>query len=299
MSEIHNMQMRDKIEQANLHNAQQQVDINGRNASNMQANAHNQESLDQIHETGAQLEGNSDKFVQGINQMSKDSVVSNRTAGEYNAGDATNWSFNSEYHQLDSASHESVHQLYDQANQGFEQIQQGVQNGTLDSVQAMQQAQSILLTMNTAKYSTYQQFLETMSKYTASHPNIDYVPLQNYMDNIVNNPTAIDAMVDGMTHSIEAGRTLQEAVIELYSPIVADIQGIPADIESLIAPLITQAAITGYLNKLNVKYDKKLNGPTHNAIIEEGLLKTIEHKHNIEDGLTEEEVEEIEEGRSR
>ena len=39
------MQLKDKIDQANMHNAQQQVDINGRNASNMQANQHNQYHL--------------------------------------------------------------------------------------------------------------------------------------------------------------------------------------------------------------------------------------------------------------
>jgi hypothetical protein len=265
----------------------------------MQANQHNQETMDQIHQTGANLEGKSDQFVQGMNQMSKDSVVGNRTAGEYNAADSTNWSMNSEYHQLDSASHESVHQLYDQANQGFDQIQKGVSNGTLDSVSAMEQAHNILTTMNTAKYATYQQFLETIAKYTASHPNIDYVPLQTYMDNIVNNPSAIDAMVDGMTEAVQAGRTLQEAVLEVYSPIVADIQGIPADIESLIGPLITQAALTGYLNRLSINYDKKLNGPDQNAIIEEGLLNVLDYKNSLEDGLTEEEVEEVEEGRSR
>ena len=254
LTEIHNQGVRKEIEAANQQNIGVNNQINQANTQNGVANQLNRETIDQVHNSGAKLESRSTDYVEGINTMSRDSVVSTRTAGEYNAGDATNWSFNSTYRDLDHASHESVHASYDQANQAFADIQAGIQNGSLDAAGALREAQTVLETMNQSKIATYNAFLETIKTYAPAHPQHDYVPLENYMNDIVNNPTAINNMVDGMVESIQVGQTLQDAVMQVYSPVAAMVTTLPDNIQSFILPLVTQAAITGYLNRLHGKF---------------------------------------------
>ena len=301
MTEIHNMQLKGKIEEANQHNAQEQLRSNQVDAYNQQANINNQKTIDEVHETGKQLEGRSDDYVQGVNQMSQDSIVSTRATGEYNAGDATNWSFNSEYRELDHASHEHVHEMYDQANAGFDALQQGVANGTISPTQAVQEAQSILNQMNTSKFDMYSQFLDTIRDYAPKHPQHDYVPLQNELEQIVTNPQAINNMVDGMIESVNAGHSLQDAMLNIYQSFAADIMVLPSNIQSIVIPLITQAGITGYLNRLKENYDKQYGTPVdYNQIIEESIVDVINDdldKSRYQEEDKEEELEE--EGRSR
>ena len=254
LTEIHNQGVRREIEAANQQNIGVNDQIRQANDQNSVANQLNKEQIDLVHSAGAKLESRSGSYVDGINTMTKDSVVSTRTAGEYNAGDATNWSFNSTYRDLDHASHESVHASYDQANQAFADIQAGVQNGSLDAAGALQEAQRVLETVNQSKFATYNEFLETMKTYVPAHPQHDYQPLQEYMDDIVNNQSAIDNMVDGMVESIQVGQSLQEAVMQVYSPVAAMVTTLPDNIQSYILPLVTQAAITGYLNRLHGKF---------------------------------------------
>ena len=249
LTEIHNQGVRREIEAANNENIGVNNQIEQANQQNLTANQQNLNTIDQVHSTGRTLEGRSGDYVQGIEHMSRDSVVSNRTAGEYNAGDATNWSFNSEYRTLDHASHESVHALYDQANASFESIKQGLQDGTLTNADAIREAQNALAAVEEAKMTTYAAFRETMNTYCPAHPQHDYEPLMNYMDDIVNNPTVINRMVDGMQESVANGVLLQQAVMQVYSPVAAVVKTLPDNIQSFILPLVTQAAITGYLNR--------------------------------------------------
>ena len=291
LSEIHNAGVRKEIAEANQANATVNDQITQSNQANIAANQQNVATMDSIHQTGRQLEGRAGDFTQGVQHMTKDSVVSNRAAGEYNAGDATNWSFNATYHTMDKASHSSVHDLYDQANLAFADISKGVQNGTLSPAQALEEAQKALATVETAKMGTYQAFLETMKTYVPAHPQHDYVPIQDYMDKIVNDPNTINSMVDGMVESVKAGESLQQAILEVYQPISAAVQVLPDNIQSFIFPLVTQACITGYMNRIAKKAIKDTNVRDYN----EEMAKYYEDLL----GRNEVELEEDSEARSR
>lgn len=239
------------VEQAknkgNALNAAEQQRVDGIDQANIGRSARNGVKQGEINQHGSTLEGNTDSYSEGMEQIGYSNPATVRAYDEYgNEIEYGDWG--AAHTAADNASHLKFAQRSSAFESEVNRLNQLKNSGQLTNVQYLQGMQSAISQASSGMVSDMghciQQLRGQMSTY-------DYTATMNWYNNLVNNPSAIDHMVDGLVESVGIGEKLSKTVIESYQPVQAMIQQIPGTVRPLFGSMIVGTIAVGVMNKQN------------------------------------------------
>lgn len=208
-------------------------------------NAHNKDTINQVHDIGNKISGKRQTFESGIQAQAHSDIINKQNTNERMAYDAdaistggSHGGYGSEYRTIDVQGHNDVEQLYDSVKEQISDATSKYAQGLIDRPGLTESISNIATQANQSLKGTIEQALPYFEQYAASHPQFKLSGVGESMRYIVDNPTAIPDMYQAMVDTTNLGDTLSGLSIEQ----IQAFQSLPSD---LATTLIANASALG------------------------------------------------------
>lgn len=228
------------------HMVETQKVVDSHNAQIANANTHNQDTIDQVHQTGQEIYDKADVFRKGQEAQAQHDVLNYGNAGERYSLDRAavetggDWPLGSStYKNLDDAQHAMTGSLYDQTQARLTDIGTQYANGQLDQAAALQEVNQVAAESQQTLTELVNQYLPYAQQYASTHPQFQLDALTSGLQYISQNPTAITDMNQAMLDTVNMGQSLTGLTVEQ----VQALQSLPSDVATTLFGAATAAGL--------------------------------------------------------
>ena len=219
-------------------------------------NAANQQTIDQIHQTGRDIAGKRDVFNQGMQAQANSDSINTLNIGERNASNLSvnaghGWTGSDIYRSADNIAHETAKNSFEAAQQQIEDITAKYSVGDLSQSDVTAAFADMATKANNTLTSTIKNAESSFNTYMQSHPQFELSEVGNAMNYLVQNPQAIPDMYKAMADVTDMGDTLAGLSIEQ----VQALQSLPSDLQTTLLGAAGTAALAYQCAKATQTYN--------------------------------------------
>ena len=217
------------------------------------ANAHNQATMDQVHQIGEDITGKADTFKQGMEAQTQGDVLGVGNTIERAELDMHNWSFTDAYRAADKTGHNFYNQFSDDVAKQINGVANRYSSGAITQDVALREMAAIANSSHQTLVNVSDQCLSILRSYAANHPQFDLTAVEDAMAYLVAHPDAVANMNNGMVDVINLGEALKGLSLQQYQSLVS----IPSDMLSTLICACSAASLAGYVSR---DMERKYNG---------------------------------------
>ncbi len=242
-----------------------------------QANAHNQVTMDQVHQIGEDITDKADTFKEGMEAQTHEDVLNASNTIERAELDMHNWSFSDAYHAADKTGHSFYNQFSDNVTRQINDVAHRYSSGAITQDVALREMASIANDSHQTLVDVSGECLDILRSYASTHPQFDLSAVEESMAYLVSHPDAIANMNNGMIDVVNLGETLKTLTLDQYKGLV----NIPSDMLSTLVCACSAASLAGYVSRdMQRKYNGKVvYGNEITDMMEEYLNSQVEEEH--------------------
>lgn len=219
------------------------------------ANAHNQATMDQVHQIGEDITGKADEFKAGMEAQAQEDVLGASNTIERAELDMNNWSFTNAYHAADKTGHSFYNQFSDDVTRQINDVANRYSSGVITQDVALREMAAIANSSHQTLVNVSDQCLSILRNYAASHPQFDLSAVEDAMAYLVAHPDAVANMNNGMVDVVNLGETLKGLSLQQYQSLVS----IPSDMLSTLICACSAASLAGYVSKdMDRRYNSRV-----------------------------------------
>ena len=218
--------------------------LDAEQAKAAQVNGTNQQTIDQVHQTGQDIAGHRDTFEKGMEAQANSDAINTLNVGERGASNESvnagyGWSSGSIYGEADKIAHETAKQAYQTSQQQIQDIAAKYSQGLLSEGDVTQAFADMATQTHQTLDSVVESTLPHFQKYMETHPQFELSEVGKAMDYLVQNPNAIPQMYQGMVDVTNMGESLSGLTIEQ----VEALQSLPSDLQTTLLGAVSSAAL--------------------------------------------------------
>ena len=253
-----------------VHQIESQQLLRDQQAQANTVNAHNQATMNYVHQTGQRISDKRGTFQEGMEAQAQQDILTNADVRERAHLDLSNWSFNDAYHAADHAGHDAYNQFNIDVTNQINAVTADYAQGLITQAEALQRMSQISSDAQATLNSVVDSSLAILRPYAASHPQFDLTAVQQSMEYIVAHPNAIADMNQAMVEVTNLADGLQglqmmpmSALSELPSDMASTIVCAASAclLASNVASSLTKAPKKGtYGNEITDMMDNYLYG---------------------------------------
>ena len=217
------------------------------------ANAHNQATMDQVHQIGEDITGKADEFKAGMEAQAQEDVLGASNTIERAELDMHNWSFTDAYRAADRTGHSFYNQFSDDVTRQINDVANRYSSGTITQDVALREMAAIANSSHQTLVNVSDQCLSILRNYAASHPQFDLTAVEDAMAYLVAHPDAVANMNNGMVDVVNLGEALKGLSLQQYQGLVS----IPSDMLSTLICAASAASLAGHVSR---DMDRRYNG---------------------------------------
>ena len=218
-----------------------------------QANAHNQATMDQVHQIGEDITGKADDFRAGMDAQVQEDVLDASNTIERAELDMHNWSFTDAYHAADRTGHSFYNQFSDDVTRQINDVANRYSSGAITQDVALREMAAIANSSHQTLVNVTDQCLSILRNYAASHSQFDLTAVEEAMAYLVAHPDAVVNMNNGMVDVVDLGEALKGLSLQQYQGLVS----IPSDMLSTLICAASAASLAGHVSR---DMDRRYNG---------------------------------------
>lgn len=228
----------------NTHITEANKVLDAEQAKAAQANATNQQTIDQVHQTGQDIAGHRETFDRGMQAQANSDAINTLDVGERSASNQSvnaggGWSSGSVYVEADNIAHATAKEAYNATQQQIQDVATQYTQGLLSEGEVAQQMANIATQSNQTLNNVIQEALPHFQQYMQTHPQFELSEVGQAMDYLVQNPDAIPQMYQGMVNVTNMGESLTGLTIEQVSAL----QSLPSDMQTTLLGAVSSAAL--------------------------------------------------------
>ena len=218
--------------------------LDAEQAKAAQVNGTNQQTIDQVHQTGQDIAGHRETFEKGMEAQANSDAINTLNVGERGASNESvnagyGWSSGSIYGEADKIAHETAKQAYQTSQQQIQDIAAKYSQGLLSEGDVTQAFADMATQTHQTLDSVVESTLPHFQKYMETHPQFELSEVGKAMDYLVQNPNAIPQMYQGMVDVTNMGEDLAGLTIEQ----VEALQSLPSDMQTTLLGAVSSAAL--------------------------------------------------------
>ena len=218
-----------------------------------QANAHNQATMDQVHQIGEDITGKADDFRAGMDAQVQEDVLDASNTIERAELDMHNWSFTDAYHAADRTGHSFYNQFSDDVTRQINDVANRYSSGAITQDVALREMAAIANSSHQTLVNVTDQCLSILRNYAANHSQFDLTAVEEAMAYLVAHPDAVVNMNNGMVDVVDLGEALKGLSLQQYQGLVS----IPSDMLSTLICAASAASLAGHVSR---DMDRRYNG---------------------------------------
>lgn len=228
----------------NTHITEANKVLDAEQAKAAQVNATNQQTIDQVHQTGQDIAGHRETFDRGMQAQANSDAINTLDVGERSASNQSvnaggGWSSGSVYVEADNIAHATAKEAYNATQQQIQDVATQYTQGLLSEGEVAQQMANIATQSNQTLNNVIQEALPHFQQYMQTHPQFELSEVGQAMDYLVQNPDAIPQMYQGMVNVTNMGENLTGLTIEQVSAL----QSLPSDMQTTLLGAVSSAAL--------------------------------------------------------
>lgn len=218
--------------------------LDAEQAKAAQVNGANEQTMNQVHQTGQDIANHREIFQKGAEYQAKSDSINTLNIGERAASDQSvnagyGWSSGPVYVDADNIAHATAKQMYDSAQAQIQDVAGKYAQGILSQAEVTQSLADIAKQANHTLTETVQNALPHFQTYMQNHPQFDLAEVGEAMSYLVQNPEAISKMYQGMTDVTNMG----ESLTGLTMSQVEALQSLPSDMQTTLLGAASTAAL--------------------------------------------------------
>lgn len=218
--------------------------LDAEQAKATQVNGANEQTMNQVHQTGQDIVNHREIFQKGAEYQAKSDSINTLNIGERAASDQSvnagyGWSSGPVYVDADNIAHATAKQMYDSAQAQIQDVAGKYAQGILSQAEVTQSLADIAKQANHTLTETVQNALPHFQTYMQNHPQFDLAEVGEAMNYLVQNPEAISKMYQGMTDVTNMG----ESLTGLTMSQVEALQSLPSDMQTTLLGAASTAAL--------------------------------------------------------
>lgn len=237
-----------------VHQFKSQELLKQQNADAANINAANDNIIDYVHQTGADIEGKRGVFQDGMEAQAHQDVLSSANMIERSSLDMSNWSFTDAYHTADEAGHTFFNGFSQDVTSKINDITAQYGSGAINQVEAIHQMAKVANSAQNTLVNVSNECTNILKTYAESHPQFDLSGIQDSIDYVVAHPNAISDMNQAMLDATNLAGGLEGLAINH----VEALSSLPSDMASTLVCAASAAGLALQVSKsLNANYGKK------------------------------------------
>lgn len=222
--------------------------VDEHNAQVDAVNAHNQDTMSQVHQAGQGIYDKADVFRKGQEAQAQQDVVNFGNTGERMSLDSSaieaggDWGHGlgtSFYRNADDAQHAMTESIYNETQTRISDIGSRYATGELDQLAALQEVGKVAADSQQTLTSLVEQYRPVLEQYASTHPQFELGAMQSGLEFISQNPTAIIDMNQAMVDTVQMGQSLTGLTVEE----VQALQNLPSDLQTTLIGAATAAGL--------------------------------------------------------
>ena len=220
--------------------------LDAEQAKAAQVNGTNQQTIDQVHQTGQDIAGHRDTFEKGMEAQANSDAINTLNTGERNAYDVDavvngggHGGYGSAYQEIDEQAHRTAQEMYNNYQQQVQETAAKYSQGLLSEGEVTQAFADMATQTHQTLNGIVQEALPYFQKYMETHPQFELSEVEKAMDYLVQNPNAIPQMYQGMVDVTNMGESLSGLTIEQ----VEALQSLPSDLQTTLLGAVSSAAL--------------------------------------------------------
>ena len=209
-----------------------------------QVNGANQQTINQVHQTGQDIANHRDIFNEGMQAHANSDAINILNVGERSASTQSvnaggGWNSGNVYVQADNLAHETATQAYKATQQQIEDIAAKYSQKLISQEEVTQAFANMAKQSQQTLNETIESALPHLTTYMQTHPQFKLEDVSDAMNYIVQNPNAIPQMYQGMVDVTNMGEKLKGLTIEQ----VEALQSLPSDMKTTLIGAASSAAL--------------------------------------------------------
>ncbi len=222
--------------------------VDEHNAQVDAVNAHNQDTMSQVHQAGQGIYDKADVFRKGQEAQAQQDVVNFGNTGERMSLDSSaieaggDWGHGlgtSFYRNADDAQHAMTESIYNETQTRISDIGSRYATGELDQLAALQEVGKVAADSQQTLTNLVEQYRPVLEQYASTHPQFELGAMQSGLEFISQNPTAIIDMNQAMVDTVQMGQSLTGLTVEE----VQALQNLPSDLQTTLIGAATAAGL--------------------------------------------------------
>ena len=222
--------------------------VDEHNAQVEAVNAHNQDTMSQVHQAGQGIYDKADVFRKGQEAQAQQDVVNFGNTGERMSLDSSAieaggyWGHGlgtSFYRNADDAQHAMTESIYNETQTRISDIGSRYATGELDQLAALQEVGKVAADSQQTLTNLVDQYRPILEQYASTHPQFELGAMQSGLEFISQNPTAIIDMNQAMVDTVQMGQSLTGLTVEE----VQALQNLPSDLQTTLIGAATAAGL--------------------------------------------------------
>ena len=222
--------------------------VDEHNAQVEAVNAHNQDTMSQVHQAGQGIYDKADVFRKGQEAQAQQDVVNFGNTGERMSLDSSAieaggyWGHGlgtSFYRNADDAQHAMTESIYNETQTRISDIGSRYATGELDQLAALQEVGKVAADSQQTLTSLVEQYRPVLEQYASTHPQFELGAMQSGLEFISQNPTAVIDMNQAMVDTVQMGQSLTGLTVEE----VQALQNLPSDLQTTLIGAATAAGL--------------------------------------------------------
>lgn len=220
--------------------ALEQANNGGLTSEQTAAIQRNEAMMQQVNQYGKQIADSRGVIMKGMEAQNMQDVLNASNEVERATLDTTNWGLGtSAYRAADDAGHAFYNDLYSSTEGAINAITSKYAQGVITQSEAMDLMAELSANSQATLQSVTKECLEILKPYAATHPQFDLTGVQNAMEYMVQNPTAIAEMNQAMVDATAIGDTLSQMQLEH----IGALQSIPSNVQNYFLTCASSAAL--------------------------------------------------------
>jgi|GEM_PF-4405443 len=220
--------------------------LDAEQAKATQVNGTNQQTIDQVHQTGQDIAGHRETFEKGMEAQANSDAINTLNTGERYAYDKDavvngggHGGYGSAYREIDEQAHRTAQEMYNNYQHQVQETAAKYSQGLLSEGEVTQAFADMATQTHQTLNGIVQEALPYFQKYMETHPQFELSEVGKAMDYLVQNPNAIPQMYQGMVDVTNMGEDLAGLTIEQ----VEALQSLPSDMQTTLLGAVSSAAL--------------------------------------------------------
>ena len=192
-----------------------------KNAEINKANSANNAMVQNVHSKGAQIEGYSDTFREGINAQLHEDPGYLSGMMERRDLDVNGWTLNGNYYSMDAKSHSLWNNLNTNNAAGISKINSQLASGSISSADALRQSVSLVSSSRSVVTQVVNSIKNDCIAYAKNHPSFDLNGVIDSLNYVSTHPNALVDMAKASSDVVNIGHSLTTVAASYVKPLAA------------------------------------------------------------------------------